>query len=230
MYNMIQKDHLLSDTISFLRFPLTVGVVFIHFNIAEGIIIKGVTQGGGYPCWYYLLVTFFSDVLPRICVPLFFVISGFLYFYKVDFDRYVYLKKIKTRIRTLLIPYIIWNIIAVIWYISRSYIIGESFDLNFSINHIINTFINDGNNNGIIIKNPVDMAYIPTPICGVLWYVRDLMLMVVISPLLHYLIKKVRVLFIVVLGVIWISDKIIIPQEYNLLVSALFFFSWGGVL
>lgn len=50
----------------------------------------------------------FSDVIPRICVPLFFVISGLLFF-KDGFSRMIYKRKVSTRKRTLILPYLIWN-------------------------------------------------------------------------------------------------------------------------
>lgn len=56
------KEELLSKTITYLRFPLTVGVVFIHFNIADGFNISGIEYGMNNPKSYYYLVTFLSDV------------------------------------------------------------------------------------------------------------------------------------------------------------------------
>ena len=55
------NDELLSKTISYLRFPLTVGVAFIHFNIVnDGFTINGIKCGLNNPDWYYYIINFFS--------------------------------------------------------------------------------------------------------------------------------------------------------------------------
>lgn len=107
------NDELLSKTISWLRFPLIVGVVFIHFNFIadEEITIRGVEYTINSPQWLTYFITFCSSVLPRISVPLFFFMSGFLFFYRTEFNAESYKKKLKSRSRSLLIPYILWNTI-----------------------------------------------------------------------------------------------------------------------
>ena len=100
------NDTLLSKTISYLRFPLIVGVVFIHSNMLvvniQGTIIR-------YDKWPVVafIMNQFSSVLADVCVPLFFFISGFLFFYNSDFSKEIYIKKVKKRIKTLFVPYII---------------------------------------------------------------------------------------------------------------------------
>ena len=104
------NDELLSKTISYLRFPLIVGVVFIHNKMAEINVQGDIVSYDDWP-WLTYTMDFFSSVLPTIAVPLFFFISGFLFFYKVDFDKNVYIKKLKSRYHTLVIPYLIWNFV-----------------------------------------------------------------------------------------------------------------------
>ena len=72
-FNLSEK--LQSDTITWLRFPLIVGVVFIHDNITLGQNSEIIN-----PFWFDCVIRLFSDVFPRVCVPLFFIISGFLFF------------------------------------------------------------------------------------------------------------------------------------------------------
>ena len=106
-------DSLLSKTISFIRFPLIVGVVFIHSNMLvvniQGTLIR-------YDRWPIVafLMKLFSVVFADVCVPLFFFISGFLFFYKPDFTRGVYIDKLRKRVKTLLVPYLIWNFVGFI--------------------------------------------------------------------------------------------------------------------
>ncbi len=41
------ENNVLSKTIGYLRFPLMVGIVMIHFNIADGFVLHGIPYGGG---------------------------------------------------------------------------------------------------------------------------------------------------------------------------------------
>ena len=75
----MSREELLSKTISTLRFPLAVGIVFIH-NQMDRIEIQGeVIEFANWPVVKYA-VDLFSQVLPRIAVPLFFLFSGYLFF------------------------------------------------------------------------------------------------------------------------------------------------------
>lgn len=91
--SIMTNNELMSKTISILRFPLTVAVVFIHFNLAKGLTIRGTTYCLNNPDWFFYFINFISDVLGRIAVPLFFIISGFLFFYGKDFNCELYKKK-----------------------------------------------------------------------------------------------------------------------------------------
>lgn len=234
------NDELLSKTISYLRFPLTVGVVFIHFNLARGLEIHGVKYGLDNPEWYFFIANLISEVFSRIGVPLFFIISGFLFFYQKDFkDSDVYKQKLKTRIRTLLIPFVLWNIIATIWAF-KCFLPGFSAfyrpaEVQLSFIRIINTFLCNVDNKGIIIGSPsTGLAEGVYPIDSPLWYVRELMVMVVLSPIIYWLIKKTKQWFVIVMGLVWFFSSVILPRENyvyiytGMLVTALFFFSWGA--
>lgn len=229
------NDELLSKTISYLRFPLTVGIVFIHFSLAKGFDIDGIRYGLDNPDWYFYIVNFFSDVLPRIGVPLFFIISGFLFFYRKEYDKDVYKQNLKTRARTLLIPFILWNIIAIIrglkFFLPSFLSFIRPTEIQLSFIRVINTFLFNIDNRGIIIGPPSAGLY---PIDVPLWYVRDLLVMAVLSPIIYWLIKKSKQWFVIVIGLVWFFSPIILPKGnyiytyIEMLVRALFFFSWGA--
>lgn len=219
------NDELLSQTISFLRFPLIVGVVFIHNKMAE-INIQGKVIS--YDTWPWLTYTmdFFSSVLPTISVPLFFFISGFLFFYKVEFGRGVYIKKIGTRSKTLLVPYLIWNfvgfLILLIQMHPRFYSLFPLLkDYRIDITRFLSYFW---------IK---DLPMAPTgehatPINGPLWFIRDLILLVIATPVIYSLVKRLKVFFVVFLGVVWyfgLGKHIGLP---GLCHQSIFFFPLGA--
>jgi hypothetical protein len=94
----MSHSDLQSDTIHFLRFPLIVGVVFIHAHLSSDFV--NITASD-YPV-FYVVNEFVSNILVRVSVPLFFFFSGFLFYYKTDFNGITYAKKVKSRIQSLL--------------------------------------------------------------------------------------------------------------------------------
>ena len=118
---IVDSEQLQSKVISFLRFPLIVGVVLIHTQIGTingimGDYNKPLMFDGNFPLYesiFYLC----SQILARVAVPLFFMFSGFCFFNNHnDFTIETYVKKLKKRGRTLLVPYILWNILFVVFY------------------------------------------------------------------------------------------------------------------
>lgn len=82
---MLSNDKILSETINFLRFPLIVGVVFIHtiltgVNIGQSVLVKQ----GDFPL-HDILQHLISNEFASIAVPLFYFISGFLFLHIIIF-------------------------------------------------------------------------------------------------------------------------------------------------
>jgi len=121
----MNPDELQSRTIDWLRFPLMVCVVFIHsFGLPETVIVGKIDFGALTGMDVYNLIRVTTRTIESICNPGFFLFSGFLFFRSSHaaasaaasagaFTREMYLRKLKSRARTLLIPYILWNAIAV---------------------------------------------------------------------------------------------------------------------
>ncbi len=123
---MAKVDQKTSQAINMLRLPLAFLIVIGHANILKFPLRTGdllVSYNYGiikYP------IHLFSDILFGPAVPLFFMISGFLFFVGVNkFDTATYKCKILSRARTLLIPYLIWNLIYLLPPISQN-LIGEA--------------------------------------------------------------------------------------------------------
>lgn len=233
----MSNDQLLSKTISYLRFPLTVGVVFIHFSLHNGLEVHGQVHGMGNPDWFFFIVNLVSQVLARVCVPLFFIISGYLFFYNTDFDNRVYARKLKSRSRSLLVPYVVWNFIAILWMMKCLIPLVASFfrpvEIDISFQRIISTFFCNTDNHGIFVgPDPTVPDTATYPIDGPLWYIRDLMVLVVLSPLIHWLIKRLKMMLPVTLFLGWFLSPVIFPNGgyLEMLVTAGFFFSWGAYM
>lgn len=169
---VISGEQLQSRVISFLRFPLCVAVVFIHIYIWK----DGIT----YPI-YDSVRYFFAQIIARVAVPLFFMFSGFLFFFKSEeltFSNYK--GKLTKRIRTLLIPYLFWNSTPILYYLLGRFLgLGSQYGIGFGFIDYIKPF---WDNYSPHLNGEGIASY---PICTPFWYIRDLMVTVLLSPIIY---------------------------------------------
>jgi len=98
----------LSTKLKVLSFLLMILVVFIHsHNIAVKLLSGNTVLKHGYSSF---IQDFISDGICYIAVPLFFCISGYLFFLKFEGSYKEFKSKYTKRFRTLVIPYLIWSI------------------------------------------------------------------------------------------------------------------------
>ncbi len=165
------------DVITWLRFPLMVGVVCVHCYLMQYHIEtspNGYTFMGGFQ---YL----FSQIIGRLSTSLFFLFSGYVFFYKVEYmNIQTYRDKIKKRIRSLLLPYIIWNSLFLLFNYTQQVIGGYASTANFKI-------VADYNlTDWILAFWNGTYGY---PVNPPLWFIRDLMVIVLFTPLIYWLLK-----------------------------------------
>lgn len=182
-----------SKVFDFLRFPLIIGVIFIH-NVSVG---KYVDTHSYFV--YNLCCKLFSEALGRIAVPIFFIMSGYLFFYNLTkFDRQIYKQKIKSRFKTLFVPYMFWNTIFLIvyYFVTSVPILSKLFNEapEYNWNFIILSYIGKLDDTGM-------MTY---PIVYQFWFIRDLIVLVVFTPLIYLFLKYIKVYGIVVVGCCWL--------------------------
>lgn len=184
----IYNKSLQSKVISFLRFPLIVGVILIHTQLPN--------SNEGFVC-YEATKFIFSNIIARIAVPLFFVCSGFLFFYKTsDFTFNTYLNKLKKRVKSLLIPFLIWNTLFIIF---REEVVVKDWLRAFGLN---------------CNHHPINYP---------LWFIGDLMLASILSPIIYWLIKRLKIIFPLILGVLWLVNTNVCWK-----LETFFFFSLGA--
>lgn len=206
-----------SKVISLMRFPLIVGVVFIHCNFSNSI-----KMGGADYVLFYNVQSFISEYLARVAVPLFFFISGFCFFNNIkDFTCSVYKSKLLKRRRTLLYPYITWNLItAAIFYFVQTFLpsMTSGNQKNLSDMSVLEWFSIFWNYFGN--KFPID---------GPLWFVRDLIVVSVLSPMIYMCCKNKILgwLYLTILFVLWFVGFQIPIEGIGL--PCLLFFSLGSM-
>ena len=202
----------LSKKITYLSFYAIIGVVYCHaynyynrFLQPTTILAEGMTPGA-------MLQFFISNGLVRFGVPLFFCFSGYLFFCNWDFKWKEYLQKIGKRIRTLVIPYLIWTILA--------------GGLLYSVYRVV------GVERYSIVKEKVGALLEYDPLTWLLsspafqlWYVLDLLKLVIISPVIYWLLKKCKLLPVIIFGVFWVFEL-----TFFINCEGLLFFTLGSYL
>lgn len=199
-----------SIAIRIVRFPLAVLVVFIH------------SVGPTDNIAYYPFRDFFSHTFCSFVVPAFFIISGFLFFQRMEngFTKKIYIKKLNSRISTLLIPYFVWNAVTLVIDLLKFYIGRPSWiDYgNASIGEIIvHCFWGNVSDISSGIYYPINLP---------LWYIRDLIVLCLFSPIIYKICDKFGWFTIVALTVSYFLGLHLL--YFNLL--GILFFSLGAFL
>lgn len=176
----------LSEAITWLRFPLIFLIILLHCYSTVGL--------PGNHGMYFRILYPFSLWLGETGVPGFFFISGFLFF----LSKKSFLLKIQTRYQTLLVPYLLWNALLLALYII-AFMAGYPQDINgknitdYTLIDYIRVFWDRGSyDNGNFV-----------PILCPFWYIRNLLIMSILSPLFYYFIKYVREIFLLAVAVWW---------------------------
>lgn len=187
----------LSEAISWLRFPLIFFIILLH--------CFSVVQMEGNHDTYFKVVYPFSLWIGETGVPGFFFISGFLFF----LSKKSYSQKLQSRFHTLFIPYILWNALLLVCYL-LAYTAGHPQEINhkqmtdFEFVDYLRLFWDRGSfDNGNFV-----------PLLCPFWYIRNLLFMCILSPVLFYIIRYARELFLVIVAIGWLSTNhnAFIPQ------------------
>lgn len=109
----------------FVSFILSILVLFIHSYFAQDI-----ANDSFISAFNHKVSFFFSRSITQFAVPMFFMLSGISFF--KEYDNKKYFRKIKSRLVTLVIPYLLWNTVWMIWEIFTSYISGEPVSMTLT--------------------------------------------------------------------------------------------------
>ena len=198
----------LSDKLRVLSLVSIILVLYIHsgFHADE---IEGMV-------WNDSVQTFVSGMIGRCAVPLFYVISGYLFFLKVPEGMKSIYGKMRKRVGTLVVPYIIGCLFFVGFGVLMAVLPGVSKYMNSSMVPLFSMPI------GEILRSVFYDAGNGSPCAFQLWFLRDLILIVATSPLWYLLLKHLRwILVVTCFGLTYLHIQFI-PF------FALFWFVLGG--
>lgn len=182
-----------SVLIEAMRFPLIVLVLLEHSVATDQAPMQWSLDGANV---FHFTTELISHHLCSIAVCWFFVFSGFLFFRSMK-DRQPdgawFADKWKRRAHSLFFPYLFWNLFnvgAVLLVTALFSRVGIPFsrDPLYSVE-----------------RGPL-YWFVTGPIDFPLWFVRDLIVMTVLTPLYWFLFKKLGRLSLVLLGVLYLAS------------------------
>ena len=199
-----------SDVIKQMRLPLIILVTYAH---SYGGITEGYSLTASVWSTLEVLKLLISQTLVKAAVPTFFVISGYLFFANVEpWNRQTYWQKIKRRIRTLLIPYLLWNLLM-------------SFKLkSLSLNTFWAFWSEAGQQTDWLGQTHLMTAPANMP----LWFLRDLMVVSLLTPIIYTGIRRLGYWLMVPLTLLYLSG--VSPFMPGLSAYAIYFFTLGAFL
>lgn len=167
---------------------------------------------------YFIINHIVHYEVTKMPVPLFFIFSGYLFFIGLNpFSFSVYGDKLKKRFRSLLIPYLFWNLVVLSLYLALKVILPSLPSdalLDYTLVDCLRTFW--------------AVPGTDHPLCYQFWFLRDLMMAVILSPLIFLIIRYTKVAGVVLVSFIWFIGWPIMPTGFSSI--AFFFFVLGGWL
>lgn len=203
----------LSDKLKITSLTGMIIVVYVHsYNLTVNFNSGSISF---YNQYNHLLQNFFIDYIGVIALALFFSISGYLFFlnFKVDFDNIF--TKYQRKVKSLLLPYLLWSLWGIfIYFILQS--IPQSKE--FFTRDFVSSYHHDKILETLFI-NPIPYQ---------LWFLRDLIMMVICSPLIYLALKYAKIIPVFILFLNWLGflDISFVIFADN----SIFFFSAGAYL
>ena len=206
------------DTIEVARVALVVGLVFLHyFNFPNDARppFSGIDADGHRVATFingFLTFFFFS------AVPLLSAISGWLFFGFVGEARQQIGRRIVSRARSLLLPLILWNLMTLaLAAVAQQVIPTSGFALQFSLN----TQTAGASDYVNALLGLTDL-----PIAFQFWFVRDLFVTVLCTPLLWLMLRHAPILGAIALAAVWVGG---FTLGIFIRTDVLFFFYLGAL-
>lgn len=210
----------ISRTVNFARIVLIVGLVFLHYDAfpnLEHSPFNGIKPGEHAFASYlnsFVVFLFFS------VVPLLSAISGWLFFSFPDAQAETALpQRMRRRFVSLYLPLVFWNALFLAG-VFALFVVAPANPLLAHLNIDFN------------IAKPIDyvnavFALQHSPVGFQFWFVRDLFMSALVSPVLFLLLRRAPYLGLAALMLVWLSGYVV-PLFIRMDVPV--FFYLGGLL
>jgi surface polysaccharide O-acyltransferase-like enzyme len=168
----------LSKTLSVCNLICTILVISIHFNTKQHINLTD-----GFTINYYLQ-EFITNSLARVAVPFFAFTSGFFFFRRFSFTINCYKSLLNKRFSSLFLPFVFGASLILV----AELLYGRMIDF------------------GSITTGEALVAIFVKPLSVQFWFVRDLVFLALISPVIYFLLTKLNWILVLVCMACWLLD------------------------
>lgn len=204
-------DLRLSRVIDSMRLPLVYVVVMAHLLPFT---FKEVSLPDTSNELYTLISEMFSYHIGRIPVGCFFLVSGYFFFTKYADNLLQFgFSQLKNKPGRLLVLFFACNIIMLLAILLKNFI----FVYSGLRNDVAYPYFSETSMFQLLWSSPINFP---------LWYVRHLMCMILIFPIIFYFIKLFKHYAIITLGMLYLG--VIEPGIPGFSMTAIFFFSAGA--
>jgi surface polysaccharide O-acyltransferase-like enzyme len=204
-------DKYLSDKLRIISLISMIMVVFLHsYNVTVNFSSGNIHFNSVYNIF---IQNFFSHGITKVAVPIFFCISGYLFFLNFRGSINEFVLKYRKRVKSLLLPYLLWSLWGLLFFFvlqlipqSKKFFTNELI-VNYSFGKILDT----------LFLNPLSYQ---------LWFMRDLIVLVIFSPLIYLITKYFKAIPTILFLIIWL-----VFFKFNIYVfsnESILFFSLGA--
>ncbi len=181
----------LSNKLKAISFICMVMIVFLHssttiFNFNTGSVHKSNKAN-------VFVQTIVGEGFTRVAVPFFFAISGFLFFQNIQPTANSFLTKLKKRVQSVFLPYILWSLYSLLLFAFLQYF---SFTKDFFATRLIRNY------------SAWDLFYTVffNPLAYQLWFLKDLILIFLLSPAIYFCIRKLSIFYLLFILACWLFN------------------------
>lgn len=161
-----------SERIDAVRFPLICLVVLLHSHEHRIRFSSGETVLE-FPFWFQWVTETIYNVVFRVAVPAFFIISGFLLFFNSREPGFEVYGAVRRRLNRLLPAYLVWNLLFL-----ALVLVAQSYS---STGQLFSGHSIQGLNWNLLRTSDICLGITRMPLDGSLWFVRNLMILLTLS-------------------------------------------------
>lgn len=186
----------LSDAIRVMRLPLMLGPLFVHACLAPQ---SSLTQ--------FVLARVIGD----ISVPAFFFLSGLLYFATFDGTARCYARKLRSRLHSLVVPYLLWNLIGY-------------FVLAYAVHLVAKSDFLESFWGVRVAYRSVSTA----PVDGPLYFIKGLVFLAIAAPAIYWGLRRRWLAWLAPVAAAFWAVSPVAALSDRMIVVAVALFSLGG--
>lgn len=187
-----------SRLVTNLKFPLIMAVVLIHCYLLNG--SENMSAISQLAPLTSTVMKWLQNQVYTVAVPLFYFLSGYLFFRNGVPDWAGYKSKWRSRVKTLLLPYILWNLAGLVLFVVK---VATPLSSQFPQYQHLQVGL------PLLLQGFWGLSFDGHyPFDFVLWFLRNLIIAVALSPAIGWLIRKGGIFSVLIFLIVgWLGDS-----------------------